>query len=278
MAFGDGSLDDGRTRDRADAGVRTMLTVVTTCHEQGLHEYGLRFIKTFLEFWPPDVRLLIYAQGWTASIPRLEVHDLLTASPWLRDFTERHRDNPSAHGRGRGSYQHRWDAVKFAHKVAAVVAADAIEPGDHLLWLDADVLTHSIVADRDIASWRPDPAWLTWLDRDPGVINYPECGFLLFNREHPRHGEALAAVRSLYENDELFRLSETHDSFAWQSVVDALALPTRSLSGDGRRSLHVMVNGPLGAWFDHCKGPRRKTMGRTDKKELIVPRAEKYWQ
>lgn len=255
------------------------LTVVTTCHKDGLVEYGHRFIRSFAALWPSDIRLLIYAEGWLEELPRAEVLDLLAASAWLPDFKHRHRDNPQAHGvQGARGYRWGWDAVRFSHKVAAVIAADKIVGSDHLLWLDADVFTHEPVRHEDIAGWLPGDAWLTWLNRTTSSAPYPECGFLLFNRRHERHGEALDAMRALYAEDRLFQLDQTHDSFVWKYLVDSLALPTRNLSGAGERTMHPMVNGPLGKWFDHLKGPQRKAAGRTDRRDLRNKRTEAYWQ
>jgi hypothetical protein len=43
------------------------------------------------------------------------------------------------------------------------------------------------------------------------------------------------------------------------------------------QSMHPFVNGPLGRYMDHLKG-RRKSEGRSRQQDLVVPRAEAYWQ
>lgn len=257
-----------------------LLQVVTTCSAAGYKEYGHRFLESFYKNWPVsgEVDLLLYTDGFTIPSLTAVARDLEESSSWLGEFKARHQDEPASNGQTSQGYRYRWDAVKFAHKVAAVLAADRNTSATHLLWLDADTITHSEVTLEAIESWLPDPAWLSWLDRDPAVINYPECGFLLFNRQHPIHRAAMETLQSIYENDRIFELSETHDSFVWQQLVGALKAPTRSMSGEGYRHLHVLVNGPLGAWFDHCKGPGRKKQGRTLARELRVARQERYWR
>ena len=39
---------------------------------------------------------------------------------------------------------------------------------------------------------------------------------------------------------------------------------------------HPLINSVLGTWLDHMKGVR-KSEGSSRKKDLLVPRNEKYW-
>lgn len=260
-----------------------MLTVVTTCSAEGLVLYGRRFLTSFEQNWTRSVDLVVLADGWDKSdlgfdSTRVVVADLYKESPWLGAFVERHRNNPRANG-SRGV---RWNAVKFAHKVAAVLACEKMHEfpnmAQHMLWMDADTVTHNRVTGADISTWLPDPWWLSWLDRSPNVINYPECGFLLFNRFAPFHRMALEYIQELYEKDTIFELSETHDSFIWQHTVQHFGIGTRSLSGKGFYTMHPFIHSELGAWFDHLKGESRKKEGRTPKRELLFPRSEEYWR
>lgn len=255
------------------------ITVVTTCNKAGLESYGRRFVETFEQRWPHSPRLVVYAEGWSEPFPRAEVYDLLVDSYWLSEFKSRHRDNPAAHGLKRGHYEWPLDAVRFAHKVAAIIAADKLSVSDHLLWLDADTITHSPVTLDDIATWLPDPAWLSWLERDVKCGGIPECGFLLFNRRHDRHAEAMSAMHALYAEDRLFQFDQTHDSFVWRFLVSSLALPTRSLSGKGSATSHVFANSPISKHMDHLKGVRRKKMGRTPREERRLLKDDTtYWR
>jgi hypothetical protein len=81
----------------------------------------------------------------------------------------------------------------------------------------------------------------------------------------------------MYAEDGLFSLAEWHDSFVLWEVVKRAGVAAKSLSGAGARTNHPLVNGPLGAWFDHLKG-RRKKRGKSDRFDLKVRRAEAYWQ
>jgi hypothetical protein len=251
-----------------------MFTVVSTASEEGLLTYGQRFLDTFTKYWPgrDEVRLLFYTEGYTLTHPRVEVHDLAESS-WLADFKQRYRNEPRATGRG----GYRWEAIRFAHKVAAIISADLICQADYLLWLDADMVTHTGVDAADIQSWLPGEAWLSWLDRDPSVINFPECGFLLFNRKHPRHADAMWRMKNTYAIGQIFGMAETHDSYVWKQVVTQLGMPVRNLSGAGFVTMHPLINSPLGHWFYHLKGSR-KLLRRSHASDLVVARNEPYWK
>jgi hypothetical protein len=206
---------------------------------------------------------------------RAEAHDLLHAAPWLGEFKHRYRNEPRANGQRRG---YRWDAIRFAHKVAAIAAANKLCSDGHLLWLDADIITHSPIDEAAIASWAPgNGVWLSWLDRNARIIGYPECSFLCFNRLYPFHRVALDWLIWFYTTGLVLTLPETHDSYVFQHMVKELDLPVRSLSGDGYNTMHPLVNSPLGQWFDHLKG-NRKSAGHSYRSDLLNPRPEPYWK
>ena len=149
--------------------------VVTTCHAAGYPLYGQRMAATFAEFWPADVPLLFYSEGFTADpIPgRLVERDLLASSPELVAFKARHADNPRAHGlrkpfrrlrlgpldmplplrTRKASY--RWNAVRFAHKSFAIFHAARQTDADVLIWIDADTLFFAPVDQAELEQLAP---------------------------------------------------------------------------------------------------------------------------
>lgn len=232
---------------------------ISTFNAAGLALYGRRMMASFRQHWPSEVPLRVYSEEWQGDV------DLFAASPWLSAFKARHRD--------RRFRDYRWDAVRFAHKVAAVCHA-AREDVDILIWLDGDTLTHSTFPMADIEALAPKGnAWIAWLDR---AMVYPECGFYMLNRRHPRHMELIDTLERMYAADTLFSLPEYHDSFVLEHVVRTAGVGTKSLSGDGYHTSHPLINGPLGRWLDHMKG-NRKVAGRTPKAERRVKDGVPYW-
>lgn len=265
-SFGGGSLISS-----GDADLYSVIRVISTFNAAGLESYGRRMAETFDLHWPGEVGMTVYAEGWWETIGRAGLMNLEKVSPWLSAFKERHAN--------RTFKDYRWDAVRFAHKVAAVCYAATCHSDrqdcDWLIWMDGDVITHAPVTEHALSEMLPrGDEWISWLDR---ARMYPETGLFVLNCRHPRHHEMILRLQTMYAADCLFKLKEFHDGFVIQHVVKESGIAAKSLSGDARRTSHPLVNGPLGAFLDHAKGQRKKA-GRTPKAELVAPRAEAYWR
>lgn len=228
------------------------IQVVTTCSAEGWAITGKRMAESFVERWPHEcLPLVVYAEGFWPEMAAVEPRQLPS---WLQDFKTRHEDDPKARGRGGRGYDFRFDAVKFAHKVAAVENAARSAP-DFLIWMDADTFTHAKVTMEWLANHLPQgDAALAWLDR---IGLYPECGFLIFNMRHRDAYPVINEWKRLYWSDGVFGLPQTHDSFVLEHVVKTMKAPWKSLSGMARRNSHPMATGPLAERFDHLKGERK---------------------
>lgn len=229
----------------------TSFDVVTTFADRHWEEHARRCVETFDQFWT-GMRLRFYRDA-----------QLEDASDWLGEFKQRHRHRPT--------HNYRFDAVRFAHKVAAIEQAFRIGTADVLVWLDADCVTHAPVTE----------AWLAGLlgDADFGYLRrarkYPECGFVMIRRNEAG-AEFVRTLVELYRSDRLFDLAEWHDSWAIEHVRRELGIRCVSLSGDAEDTGHPLVNGPLGACLDHLKG-KRKAEGRSRRSDLKHQRGEAYW-
>lgn len=236
----------------AGTGVLTF-DAVTTYAQRHWKEYAERCVKTFDEFWRG---VILY-----------ELEDASIDSDWLPAFKERHKWRPTVN--------YRFDAVRFAHKVAAIESMFFSGHRDCMVWMDADCVTHA----------RVDPEWLSSLlgDADFAYLKrarkYSETGFMIFRRG-PACAELLRRVSDLYRYDGLFNLREWHDCMAFDTVREAMEkeglIRCVSLSGDAENTSHPLVNGPLGARLDHCKGAR-KAAGKSKASDLVKPRTEAYW-
>lgn len=253
--------------------------VVTTFSAKGLAEYGERMLASVEKHWPRDVPVIVYREGFDLPAGSRAIGRDLTAIEWLADFKRRHARNSGAHGRGRtGPYDFRFDAVRFAHKTAAVIdagqkALHSSGRGDCLVWMDGDALAHADMTQDVLEGFMPADKSIAWLWR---TRSYPECGFYILNLRHPGVPGLLTAWRSMYETDGVFALRETHDSFVLQQMVERLGLPWHSLSGDAADWHHPAAAGPLANWIDHLKGDRKR-IGRTPKSEARGRHTSEYW-
>ncbi len=245
-------------------------------NERGWLETGKRMAESFVARWPKEaLPLTVYAEGFDVAMDGVETRQLPS---WLAEFKVLHGSREDAHGRRNGAYDYRFDAVKFAHKVAALTDFGEDLTDGVMIWLDADTFTHANVTVGWLERLFPEPAYLAWLDR---LNTHPECGFVMYRASHPYHRNFMQSYRNLYTSGDLFKLRETNDCTALQHVVTAkvrngkITAPV-SLSGD-KRWHHPFVNGPLGARMDHLKGPRKQE-GRSRKRDMRTKRTEEYWR
>lgn len=265
------------------------ISVVTTFHKAGYDRYGKRMIETFLQNWPSNVNLYVYAEDCDVveSAPNLIVRDLHTASPDLVSFKNQWRTIPKANGDvskdpirskrkdvGKGF---KWDAVRFAHKVYSIFACAKECGSDLLLWMDADTICHSPISMSELLSMCPTEKDLCFLGRKN---KFSECGLYSMSLKNDNTQKFLNKFQHFYDDADagIFTLAEWHDSFVFDAVRQGLGLKEWNWSeglivGEG----HPLINSKWGAWLDHLKGVR-KDEGRSRRSDLLVKRTEAYWQ
>jgi hypothetical protein len=260
-------------------------TVITTFNAAGYETYGRRMIQTFLENWPKDVMLEVYAENCTVNetADNLIVRDLNQVAE-LTAFKTKWQDVPKANGnvsqdlvrstRKDASKRFKWDAVRFAHKVYSIFDCARKSNSDWLIWMDADMVCHS-------------PITMSRLDdlcsRDLCFLGrkgkYTECGLYAMNLQSPPTIAFLEEFQRYYDDAEngIFTLDEWHDSFVFDAVRKhascfELDWSSHLITGEG----HPLINSEWGAYLDHLKGDR-KQVGRSQLKDLKIQRTERYW-
>ena len=257
--------------------------VVTTFNEQGLADYGARFLAAFDRHWPAEVTLYAYHEGRCPDLqsPRIIYQDLEKTCPDLVAFKQRHQADEKVRGTlADGDYGYRMDAVRFAHKVFALIHCALSIDADVLFWLDADTVTFADVPLSLLDQALPEDAYTSYLGRPH---TYSECGFVGYALNHPRHQEFMAFWQQLYLDDSLFELPEWHDSFVYDVIrktfEEKLAdFQSYNIAGRDAPSDHPFINSVLGQYMDHLKGDTRKDDGRSFKDDLVVKRDEDYWR
>jgi len=264
-------------------------TVCTTFNASGYEKYGRRMIQTFLQNWPREVQLVVYAEKCAVSelAPNLIVHDLATASPELVTFKNTWHGIPKANGdvsqdpvrskRKDAGKGFKWDAVRFAHKVYAIFHCARTATSTWLLWMDADTICHSPITTEDIIKLCPENKDLCFLGRRG---KFSECGLYAMNLTSPATKLFLNKFQQAYNDAEngIFKLDEWHDSFVFDAVRRSSSLTeldwsSHLITGEG----HPLINSAWGAWLDHLKGARKNT-GRSPASDLKITRTEAYWQ
>ena len=281
--------------------MKKQITVVTTFHKPGLDLYGQRFLDSFAERVDKKVKLLVYAEDCSPVNPdpdQIKIFDQFEALPKLNAFKSRWGDVPKANGippedikarRPRDWHKaFKWDAIRFANKVYAVL--DACErSSEWCVWMDADTYVHSNWSHKDFAKLLPNDKWLTYVGRGKGSATWPECGFYGMNLNHPVCHEFLKEFERMYEDADngIFTLPEWHDSYIFGHILNTMKkdfpsvldytegtiLQTAKTGGGG----HPLINTQLGAYIDHLKGAR-KDLKKSKKTDISVQRTEEYWR
>jgi hypothetical protein len=263
-------------------------TVITTFNAAGLETYGQKMIDTFEKYWPANVDLIVFTENCQPRVTRANttVVDLLSASGDLREFIERHRDNPLAHGKAgppdvfNPKKQFRWDAVRFCYKVfAKSLAADMIDSG-WMIWVDADTVTHTPVSMQFLNSVCPNKFMISYLGR--GEKYHSECGWVAYNLDAPECRQFVRDFVNMYNRDDIFQQREWHDSYIFdvlrKQFQDRCRFHNLNPSHDDKGLAgHPFINSELGKHMDHVKGDR-KVQGHSKPKEVVLHQDHPYWQ
>ena len=237
------------------------LSVFTSWHPAGYKKYGQQFIEGYNNCWPQTVPLTIYAEDHepVTNNPNITVLDQATTLPDLKAWQLRHKDNKHAHGwnHDMSKKSFLWDASRFANKTFALWHFAKTCGTDIFMWCDGDVRTHTPMPIEFLNEIAPNENQLaTYLGRK----TWPECGWMMFNRNHPKFKELMEQWRWIYESDDIFKHKESHDSFIFGELVEdfkSMGVEMRDLGGP-EQSGHVFINSVLGKYMDHLKCFRKE--------------------
>ena len=263
------------------------ITVITTFPPNKWNEYAKRMVETFSQHWPKNIKLIIYYEDVlppdAVQDGRIEWVDMHKVCPDLVAFKQKHKDNPHANGfkigsdlNGKGSYL--WEAIRFSHKSFCVSHETLNSSTDLVVWLDADVVTHTDVPHEFIESLLPKGHYTSYLGRQK---IYPECGFVIYDTNSKYNKDFAQDWQDLYNTDKIFELQEYHDCIAYQTVktkYEAQGMLSYNISEGHphRPGVHVFINSPLGQYMDHLKGKRKKD-GHSKASDIYNRHSADYW-
>lgn len=227
---------------------------------KGRLQYGERFLRTFDARWPSSVELQVYVEEPT-KMPR-DAERSLWDIPGAIEFNTRHRINYCYHGliaqpcwkqrEVQRGYSFKTDAYKFWKQIMIPeAAAQGLDDGDVLVWLDGDVETTSAVPECFVSEMLGH-AEVSFLGRQN---SHSEIGFWAI-RLNPRTRQFLTAIADMYRSDNFRHLPEWHSAFIWDHVRQTFGLEERNLVRPGLRG-HVWPHTPLDRHLRHDKGGRK---------------------
>lgn len=262
--------------------------VVTTFNKTGMDLYGQHMIDSFIQSWPADVMLYVYAEKCipnTHGQSNVTVMDADVVLSDLQKFKTKWKNDPKANGvcpwpelRPRDSHKgFKWDAVRFSNKVYSIFHCADICNTDVLIWMDADTICHSKIDNAMINSIISETADICYLGREN---KWPECGLYSINLKSQKAHEFLKEFKLVYDNAEtgIFKMEEWHDSYVFAEIIKRVEPRKLNWSygiikGEG----HPLINSVWGAYLDHLKGDR-KQLGHSKSSDLVLKRTESYWR
>ena len=250
-------------------------TVVTSFTESGYEKYGREFIESFEKYWPDDVRLVVYYEGDNI---RDDWH-FIDEVEGLIDFIDKLKFPMMKGDMGDGTWNIQLDATQNRNLFIVNHAAKIY--GGHIVWCDADIVTHSPVTHEYLDSLIGEK-FCCYLGRDGWQFpDYSETGFLMVNTQHPLFENYFGACMAILNSGMVFTLPQWHDSrtfdtarlafkqYMGEFVNLAAHLPTDS-------TIHPFINSVLGQVMDHKKGKRKGS--RSPVSELIIEQKGDYWK
>lgn len=231
----------------------------------GFRRYGHRLIAGLQKHMPGEV-ITVYSEDDITELS--ECDSVILASlhfvPAFVNFTHRHAKSALVAGREErpgwkskdreDGYSFRFDAMKFCRKVFAI--ADAARHLGHgvITWLDADAYPfRDVPADFFQTLGGASEFGCLYLGR---MGTHSECGFLHFNI--PEAMPLIQSWENFYASDRFLKEREWHDSYLFDLARGEVpSVRCISIAAPGARG-HVWFDSPLGNWFEHAKGDRKK--------------------
>jgi len=229
----------------------------TSFSPTGYETYGRTFLESFVEKWPLDI-VVYYEEKPDFEHKRIHYRNLLE-DPQLKKFLAEF-NLPAAHGIvGKKDGQHiadyRLQCIRFAKKVFALTNYVA---ADWWIWIDADVICKKSPDEEFFSSVLPDRSLISYLGRDEW--DHSECGFVGYRVGHPVPRAFLKRFREFYTSGKVFSLSQWHDSYVFDRVMDEFAVWSGFFHNisDGIPGNHVWPQTILEQCLTHNKGPELK--------------------
>ena len=247
---------------------------VTTFSDKGYEEYGKKMIKTFDQHWAKDIDLLVFVDSLIDNLESSRILQFpLTDFPEIQAFTNRHKDNPLAHGKQptrfwqtkehTTGYSFRFDAVRFHY--SAMVPLYAAEyflsyyNNGILIFLDGDVITKAEISSKWITKTiLPRKKNIAYLGREGNKST--ETGFIAYRL--PKALPFLETYHDVYVNDEIFAMGETANGYIFDKVLNTGIVTKRYNMTPNEKRSHIWLLSPLAEKMVHLKGVVNKETGK----------------
>lgn len=187
-------------------------TVVTTFSIDGYELYGKKMIDTWLKYWPNNISLTVYTEGYTLTEndSRLAALDINYCCPTLNKFKEESLKLIDPNNKKTKSRISK--AIRWSHKVYAMSHALNNCNTKYLIFLDGDTYTKNTVPATLAESLVKNHLFAVHFEKIQGMLHF-ETGLICFNMNHPQIEILKRELQKGYDTMKIHSIHKPWDSF-----------------------------------------------------------------
>ena len=193
--------------------------VVTSQHEPYYNQIGKDCITSFLEYWPDNISIELWAEGFTPDIddPRLIVKDFEKVRNDLDNFLELIYPHVPHDPNGKDLFSR----YKFSWMKGHVITAALQEcEQDVFIWLDSDVITNKQIPLQFFENLLPEDTLSVDIPAGGKVKGKEaETGFFMLNMNDPNITFVKDYFKKCHNTLEILQVSRRLDTGVWWNAT-----------------------------------------------------------
>lgn len=234
--------------------------VITTFGKAGKELYGNQFLKTFLEYWPKEIKLTVYYEDWIPDLldDRIEYINIDLAIPEVNKFRDHCQSCINQLPKSeRVQKRINWynKAIRWSFKSLVMLKELERKESRYIIWLDGDVSTLKHVDSQLAEKTLNNCAFASQLEFIKG--NYHcESGYVSFDTENNNYEKIVEHIKNGYVNYQVLTLSKPWDGF-WLALMINNGISFNNLNRDRVGSAKTFTNRHLYGILHHNVGNRK---------------------
>jgi hypothetical protein len=233
--------------------LRMNIEVITSFNQHYYDLIGKDCVDTWMQYWPQDMTLTCYVEEFSIpTTPRIKQISFDSFDSTYQEFQDSGENK---------------QAKKFAKKAFSFIHAMENSTADRIIWLDADVLSTSIIDKSILINQLPDDClsthmgvtYYTTKDGVPGRWFVPETGFFAINAKHKDFAEFRSEYKRHYVEHDHKDLRRFYDNDVYGYVFEKLKAKGNDLCvGLAKPYKTPLKHTILGPYLNHYKAKHSK--------------------
>lgn len=227
-------------------------TVITTFGKTGKSLYGDNFIRSFINYWPKEINLIVYKEDWQPDIfaDNVIYKDIDEELPEVDTFRDHCNEMIEKIPKDeKKSKRINWynKAIRWSFK--SLVMYKELQNTDtrYLIWLDGDVTTLKRPKDSLAEFLLKGKAFASQLELLKGG-KHCESGIVVFDRNHPHRQSIIEHLKDGYINFQVLKLEKPWDGYWLAKMIEKNIEFTdmnKERKGGGKTFNNVHISGVL---------------------------------